>query len=113
MKRRAPLAYHAVEGPEAVNEDFKVTCPCCQSKILIHHKTGAVLSHEPPPGRATPTFEQAVAANARRKDEAEDIFAQAVREHENKEEILEKKFKEAFEKADKDGSPPPHPFEYE
>lgn len=95
------------------SEDFKIVCPCCRTKILVDHKTGAILSHEEPPRTATPTFEQAVAENKKRKAEAEDLFAQAVREHENKEELLEKKFKEAFEKADKDDSPPPHPFEYD
>lgn len=97
-----------------LDEDFKITCPCCASKILIDHKTGAVISHETPPGKQTPTFEQAVAINNRRKSEAESVFDQAVREHEHKEELLEKKFKEAFEKAEKedDGTPPPNPFDY-
>jgi len=96
-----------------LNEDFKVKCPCCHTRLLIDHETGAIISHEEPPSKSTPTFEQAVAQNQKRKAEAEDLFAQAVREHENKEELLEKKFKEAFEKADKDGTPPPHPFDYD
>jgi len=96
-----------------VSKDFKIVCPCCQSKILVDYKAGAVISHEEPPGKASPTFEQAVAQNVKRKSDAEDAFARAVREHENKEELLEKKFKEAFEKADKDDTPPPHPFDYD
>ena len=96
-----------------LDEDFKIVCPCCTSKILIDHKTGAVISHEEPPKKAAPTFEEAVALNQKKKADAEDAFAQAVREHENKEELLEKKFKEAFDKADKDDTPPPHPFEYD
>lgn len=96
-----------------LNDDFKIQCPCCNSKILIDHKTGAVISHEEPRGRHSPTFEEAVALNKQRKADAEDAFTQAVREHENKEELLEKKFREAFDKADKDGTPPPHPFDYD
>jgi hypothetical protein len=97
-----------------VSEDFKIECPCCQSKILIDHKAGAVISHElPRGGTSSPTFEQAVAQNVRRKSDAEDAFAQAVREHENKEELLEKKFQDAFEKADKDATRPPHPLDYD
>jgi len=101
------------EDSAMVNEDFKIVCPCCQSKILIDYKTGAVISQEKAPSKAAPTFEQAVAQNKKRKADAEDAFAQAVREHENKDELLEKKFKAAFEKADKDGTPPPHPFDYD
>lgn len=94
--------------------DFKIICPCCHAKILVDHKTGAVLSHE----RKTVdyskrSFDEMLGENEKRKSEAEDLFAQAVREHENREELLEKKFKEAFEKADKSESPPPHPFEYD
>lgn len=96
-----------------MNEDFKIQCPCCDSKILIDHKTGAVIAHWEPQGRSTPTFEDAVARNKARKADAEDAFTQAVREHENKEELLEKKFKEAFEKADKDDTRPPHPLDYD
>ena len=40
-----------------------------------------------------------------RKSEAEDVFAQAFREHEHREELLEKKFKEAMEKLEKDKGP--------
>ena len=72
-----------------------------------------MIFHEEPPRKATPTFEEAVAQNTKRKADAEDAFAQAVREHENREELLEKKFKEAFEKADKTDTPPPHPFDYD
>lgn len=96
-----------------LDKDFTVQCPCCQAKILVDHKTGSVISHrEPPKGRAK-SFEEAVSENQRRKSEAEDLFAQAVREHENREELLEKKFREAFEKAEKDPNPPPRPFDYD
>jgi len=96
-----------------MDEDFRVTCPCCNTKILVDYKTGAVLSHERPDDGGHKTFEQMVADNTKRKKDAEDVFSQAVREHENREELLDKKFKEAFERAEKDGSPPPHPFEYD
>ena len=86
-----------------MNENrFEVICPCCHSKVFVDHKTGIVISHEKPVTSTTKTFEQAVAANKRRKTEAEGVFAQAVREHENKDEILEKKFQAAFRKADKE-----------
>ena len=72
-----------------------------------------MVSHEPVSEKGHKTFEEMVMENKKRKEEAEDVFSQAVREHENREELLEKKFKEAFERADKDDSPPPHPFEYD
>ena len=97
-----------------LTKDFHLVCPCCQTKILVDHKTGSVISHEEPSRGPKKTFEQALADDKKRKSEAEDIFAQAFREHEHREELLEKKFKEAFEKAEKDKSGgPPRPFEFD
>lgn len=98
-----------------IDKDFTIECPCCEAKILIDPKTGAVLSHQAPArGGRTSSFEEALQADQKRKSEAEDRFAQAIREHENRDELLEKKFKEAFAKAEKDDSPPPpRPFEFD
>jgi hypothetical protein len=98
-----------------LTSDFSVVCPCCQTKILVDHKTGAVVTHEQPSSRGRKkSFEEAFADDRKRKEEAEDIFAQAFREHEHREELLEKKFKEAMEKAEKDQGPnPPRPFEFD
>ena len=45
-----------------LDEDFKVICPCCESTLLIDHKTGAVvITHEEKSRRGGKvTFEQAV-----------------------------------------------------
>lgn len=97
-----------------LTKDFSVVCPCCQTKILVDHKTGAVVSHEEPARGHKKSFEEALADDKKRKSEAEDVFAQAFREHEHREELLEKKFKEAMEKAEKDKGPnPPRPFEFD
>jgi hypothetical protein len=100
-----------------LTRDFHVVCPCCDTKILVDHKTGAVVTHEVPVEnvkKSKKTFEDMLADDKKRKSEAEDVFAQAVREHEHREELLEKKFKEAMEKAEKDKTPPPpRPFEFD
>ena len=95
-------------------KDFHIICPCCDTKILVHGKSRAVLGHERP-GRATSkSFEELAQDVTKRKTDAEDIFSQAVREHQNREELLDKKFKEAFERAKNDDSPPPkHPLDYD
>jgi hypothetical protein len=98
-----------------LTKDFSIVCPCCQAKILVDHKTGAVVSHEREAARGPKkSFEEALADDRKRKSEAEDVFAQAFREHEHREELLDKKFKEAMEKAEKDTGPaPPRPFEFD
>src|SRR3972149_77453 len=108
------VAYHHGGGRAMLTKDFSIVCPCCQTKILVDHKTGAVVSHEQPPRGHKKSCEEALADDRKRKSEAEDVFAQAFREHEHREELLEKKFKEAMEKAEKDKGPaPPRPFEFD
>lgn len=95
-------------------KNFTVVCPCCDTKILVDRETGVRLSHEMPPKGPAKSFEEAFAEDKKRRTNAEDRFSQAVREHENRDELLEKKFKEAFKKVAKDDSePPPHPFDYD
>ena len=93
--------------------DFTIICPCCQARIIVDRATGAVLSHEEPPSGPAKSFEDAVSEEKKRKGEAEDRFQQAFLEHEHREEILDKKFKEAVKKAEKDDKPPPRPFEFD
>ena len=95
-------------------DDFKVECPCCQTRILVDRKTGTVLAHDEPPKERAKSFEEAFADDKRRRADAKDRFAQAMLEQENREELLEKKFKEAMDKAEKDKTPPPpRPFEFD
>lgn len=94
-------------------DDFKVECPCCQTRILVDRNTGTVLAHDEPPKGPAKSFEEAFADDKRRRADAKDRFAQAILEQENREELLNKKFKEAFERAEKDDSPPPRPFDFD
>lgn len=84
-----------------------VHCPDCGSTLKVEAETGAVLSHE---SAATKTklssFEEAARENTRRKERAEDLFAATVEREKNKSAILDKTFKEALEKAQKDTSKP-------
>ncbi|MFQ5790052.1 MAG: hypothetical protein ACE5JI_06180 [Acidobacteriota bacterium] len=94
--------------------DFTVLCPCCQSKLTVDRATGALLAHERPPAGPAKTFEQALSEEKKRRETAQDVFAQAFHEHEHREEILEKKFQEAVKRAEKDDTePPPRPFEFD
>ena|SRR3990170_9042666 len=90
-----------------------IICPCCDAKITLDRGTGAVIAHEKAETGPSKTFEQAVSEDKKRRREAEDRFAQAFREHEHREEILDKKFKEALKRAEKDDKPPPRPFDFD
>jgi hypothetical protein len=81
-------------------ENLKVTCPCCQAKLVVDPVFGAVLSHELPPKKALDvdlTDAQNILAEQQRK--REDKFADSWLQEKNKEDILTKKFEEAMKKA--------------
>lgn len=79
---------------------FEVACPDCGAMLLIDPVTQSVIAHTPAPRKRT--FEDlAHAAQASRDQDArrDSIFAQSVEAHKNRDDILSKKFEEAFRKA--------------
>jgi hypothetical protein len=91
-----------------------VVCPCCETKLTLDVATGAVLAHERPKGGPSKSLDEAFSDEKKRRQEAADRFAQAVREEKNRGDILDKKFREAMKRAEEDDSPPPpRPFEFD
>lgn len=81
-------------------EHLKVTCPCCQAKLVVDSVFGVVLSHEEPP-KTGPNVDltdaQGILAEQTRR--REDKFQDSWMQEQNKEDILAKKFEEAMKKA--------------
>jgi len=82
------------------SENLNVTCPCCQTKLVVDPVFGAVLSHEAPP-KAGPNVDLTDAQKilAEQNRQREDKFADSWFQETNKEDILAKKFEEAMRKA--------------
>jgi hypothetical protein len=84
-----------------------VHCPDCGSTLKVDPDTGAVLSHESAVSKTKlGSLEEAARENTRRKERAEDLFAATVEREKHKSEILDKTFREALEKAQKDPGKP-------
>ena len=97
-----------------MSDTLLVHCPDCGSTLKVEIETGAVLSHESAVTKAKlSSFEEAARENARRKERAEDLFAATVEREKNKSSILDKTFKEALEKAQKDPGKPKGIFDDE
>ncbi|HUI53243.1 MAG TPA: hypothetical protein VLV88_02850 [Terriglobales bacterium] len=81
-------------------ENLKVTCPCCQTKLVVDAVFGVVLSHESPP-KPAPDVDLTDTANilAEQHRKREDKFADSWFQEKNKEDILAKKFEENLKKA--------------
>lgn len=90
-----------------MDDVFIVHCPDCESKLTIDRESGHVLAHEPMTlKKKVGSFEEAAQEISRQKDRAADLFAATFEREKHKSEILEKTFKQALEKAQKDPGKP-------
>lgn len=90
-----------------MSDTLLVLCPDCGSTLKVDRDTGAVLAHEPAASKSKlGSLEEAARENQRRKDRAEDLFAATVEREKHKSEILDKTFRQALEKAQKDPGKP-------
>ncbi len=78
--------------------------------MTVDAGSGAILSHEAPE-KPHHSLEEAADEVARGKRRAETRFSRALSERARQSEILERKFKKAFEKAADDEEPPKSPFD--
>ena len=92
-------------------KNLSITCPCCETLLVIDPDTGAVLREERKTRREFQSLDDAIGQVKSRRKEAEEKLSRALEEQRNRDEILEKKFEEARRRAAEDDSAPPHPFE--
>ena len=82
-------------------KNFEILCPCCQAPIVIDRLSGEVLLHKPKEVRTGCSLESMVAGLETQKSEAEKRFARQLESQKDRARILEEKFKEALERAEK------------
>jgi hypothetical protein len=80
---------------------FTLICPCCDSILIIDAQTGALISHEEKT-RPIASFEEMAKGMERQQQTRDQIFAQELGSHKDRERILDEKFREAMKRADKD-----------
>lgn len=91
-----------------------IRCPDCGSEMKIDAATGQILSHRSPAKAAAGhDFDSLLAGLDRAKSRADEIFQQEFKALEDKDRILEEKFKAAMERAEDedDGKPPVRPWD--
>jgi hypothetical protein len=81
---------------------WEVECPCCQAKLVIDAKLGAILSHEPPPQSRKHLDLDLGDAARRLQDQAakrDDVFRQLGETQRSHADVLARKFEEQFNKV--------------
>ena len=80
---------------------FTLVCPCCEATLIIDAHTGAIIEHEE---KAKPlaSFDDMVKGLDKQKQVREQIFAQELSSHKDRDRILEEKFQAAKKRAEGD-----------
>ena len=82
------------------DESFEVLCPECGGLLKIDPVTRAVIAHKAAARKKTfEDFGEAKQALKEADERRESVFAQSVAAQKNAEDVLNKKFAEAFKKA--------------
>ncbi len=84
---------------------FTIICPCCEVTLIIDSQTGALLSHDEK-SKPHASFDEMVKGLDKQKQMREQIFAQELSSHKDRDRILEEKFQEAMKRAEKDKGKP-------
>jgi uncharacterized Zn finger protein (UPF0148 family) len=97
---------------------FRITCPGCESEILVDAVSGQVLYHEEKKPLDEPAAKKSIQELMKEMDDKRkktaDRFEEEKEALKHRSEYLEKKFEEMKKHVDTaDGAPPPHPFDYD
>jgi len=82
-------------------KNFEITCPCCQATIVIDRISGEVLLHKAKEVKTAGSLESMVAGLETQKSEAARRFDQQIESQKDRARILEERFREAMERAEK------------
>ena len=83
-------------------------CPHCGARLEVDTQLGKVLFHEPPPKAAkAPDLDHASQLLQKEAERRETLFKQSAEDEKMKSELLERRFREAFEKTKDEPTGPP------
>ena len=91
--------------------NFEIHCPCCESLIVIDRVSGEVLLHKPKENKGGLSFESMVSNLETQKSEMAKRFDKNLESQKDRSRILEEKFKEAMERAEKSDKPLINPLD--
>ena len=92
-------------------KNFEITCPCCESTIVVDRLTGEVLLHKQKQTKVTGSLDSMVSNLEVQKSESAKRFDRQLEAQKDRGRILEERFKEALERADKSDEPYKNPMD--
>ncbi|MCU1229425.1 MAG: hypothetical protein JWO97_2309 [Acidobacteria bacterium] len=92
-------------------KNFEIVCPCCDATIVIDRLSGEVLLHKAKETRSNQSLEAMVTNLETQKSEMEKRFDRQLESQKDRARILDERFKEAMERADKSDKPYRNPLD--
>jgi hypothetical protein len=92
-------------------KNFEIVCPCCETTIVVDRLSGEVLLHKVKENRGKESFEAMVSNLESQKSEMAKRFDRNLESQKDRARILEEKFKEAMQRAEKDDKPVINPMD--
>ena len=97
-----------------MSKNFEIACPECEATIVIDRVTGEVLLHKAKEKKAgAGSLEAMVSSLESQKSEAAKRFEKQLESQKDRSRILEEKFKEAMQRADRSDKKPFNPMDYD
>ena len=85
-----------------LKSELEVTCPCCQSTLVVDLNLGRVVSHSEPERGNKPELSEAQRIIAEEAARREAIFEQSVNAEKTRGDALSRRFEEALREAKKE-----------
>ena len=82
-----------------LKSEIEVTCPCCQTTLVVDTNLGRVVSHVEPDRGNKPELSDAQRILAREAERREAMFQQSVEAEKGRGDALSKRFDEALKQA--------------
>jgi hypothetical protein len=82
-----------------LKSEIEVTCPCCQSTLVIDLNLGRVVGHKEPEREDKPELDDAHRILAEQAARREAVFQQSVDAEKTRGDALSKRFEEALKQA--------------
>ena len=92
-------------------KNFEINCPCCDALIVIDRVSGEILLHKAKETKSGLSLESMVSNLDTQKSELAKRFDKNLESQKDRARILEEKFKEALERADKSEKPLINPMD--
>lgn len=91
--------------------NFEITCPCCEATLVVDRISGEVLLHKAKERRVGGSLESMVAGLESQKSEMQKKLDRELAAQKDRGRILEERFKEALQRAEKSDEPHVNPMD--